>query len=69
MGYLLENCKNIDVAATDIYGKTVLEYLASYRDINEELLDLLWEEDCAEEAWRATANRYGFTAADLFRSR
>ncbi|KAL8671647.1 MAG: hypothetical protein Q9168_003853 [Polycauliona sp. 1 TL-2023] len=66
--YLFENCKTLDIAAKDIHGNTALHYLASYRNINEELLDLLWQEDYAEEAWRANKNRYGFTAAELFRS-
>ncbi|KAL8758463.1 MAG: hypothetical protein Q9199_001481 [Rusavskia elegans] len=64
-----EYCKTNDIAATDAHGSTALHYRSSHRDINEEPLDLLWEEDYAEEVWRATANRYGFTAAELFRSR
>ena len=66
--YLLEICKTLDIAATDIHGNTALHYIASHREINEELLDILWNEERAEEAWRATKNRYGFTAAELFRS-
>lgn len=66
--YLLENCKRIDVAAIDVHRNTALHYLASYRDINEELLDLLWDDGYAEEAWRGIKNRYGYTAAELFKS-
>ncbi len=68
VNYLLQNHKTLDVAATDIHGNTALHYLACHRDINEALLDLLWNEGGAEEAWRATRNRYGFTAAELFKS-
>ncbi|KAL8881776.1 MAG: hypothetical protein Q9198_001087 [Flavoplaca austrocitrina] len=58
----------MDIAAKDIHSNTALHYIASHRDVNEKLLDLLWGENHAEEAWRATRNRYGFTAAELFRS-
>ncbi|KAL8755805.1 MAG: hypothetical protein Q9184_004690 [Pyrenodesmia sp. 2 TL-2023] len=60
--------ETIDVAATDVHRNTALHYLASHREINEELLDLLWDENCAEEAWRGIKNRYGFTAVELFKS-
>lgn len=66
--YLLEQCRTIDVAARDVHRNTALHYLASHREINEELLDLLWDENHAEEAWREIKNRYGFTAAELFKS-
>ncbi|KAL8995731.1 MAG: hypothetical protein Q9169_004589 [Polycauliona sp. 2 TL-2023] len=66
VGFLLDNCKSLDVAAMDIHGNTPMHYLASHRDINEELLDILWKEEYAEEAWRMIENRYGFTAAILF---
>ncbi|KAL8904124.1 MAG: hypothetical protein Q9207_003475 [Kuettlingeria erythrocarpa] len=68
--YLLENCETIDVAATDVHGNTALHYLASHRDVNEALLDVLWDGDdhATEEAWRGIKNRYGYTAAELFKS-
>ncbi|KAI4181543.1 MAG: hypothetical protein LQ346_006747 [Caloplaca aetnensis] len=66
--YLLENCKTIDVTATDVHGNTTLHYLASHRNVNEELLDLLWDGDDAEEAGRESKNQHGFTAAELFDS-
>ncbi|KAL8847372.1 MAG: hypothetical protein Q9221_007583 [Calogaya cf. arnoldii] len=68
VGYLLQNCPSLDLAAADVHGNTALHYLASHRDINSALLDLLWSHDAAEEAWRFMENRYGFTAADLFKS-
>ena len=66
--YLLQNHRTLDIAATDIHGNTAMHYIASHRNINEALLDRLWDEGGAEQAWRGVKNRHGFTAAELFRS-
>ena len=66
--YLLETCQELGFEAMDIHGNSPLHYLACHRNINEKLLDLLWDLDGVRQTCWTAKNRYGFTAAELFDS-
>jgi ankyrin repeat protein len=65
--FLLDACQRQAAAnSRDLYGNTPLHYLASYRKINMDALELLLESEESQEAWMEAQNEWGYTPHDLF---
>ena len=65
--FLLDACPGQAAAdSRDLYGNTPLHYLASYRTINMNALELLLESEASQEAWMQAQNEWGYTPHDLF---
>lgn len=63
--YLLKNSDQ-NLAAVDVHSNTALHYLASYRTVNTEAVDLLRKLPKSECIWMQAKNLYGYTPNDLF---
>lgn len=70
--FLLEQIQGVtaDLRKQDIHGNTALHYLASYRKIDETLLQELRavaaRESESEDPWSGIRNHWGFTVEDLY---
>lgn len=65
--FLLDACQGQAAAdSRDLYGNTPLHYLASYRKINMDALELLLESEDGQKAWMEAQNEWGYTPHDLF---
>ena len=65
--FLLDACQGQAAAGSrDLYRNTPLHYLAPYREINMDALELLLESEEGQEAWMEAQNEWGYTPHDLF---
>jgi ankyrin repeat protein len=64
--FLLLCCQGQTADSKDLYLNTPLHYLASYRQVNIDALELLLETQEGKEAWMEAENEWGYTPHDLF---
>ncbi|KAL8862690.1 MAG: hypothetical protein Q9178_001188 [Gyalolechia marmorata] len=66
VNYILSNSQ-CSVFEQDELGNTALHYLASYADLNEPLIALLWSsENDVSHSWNTSRNQWGHTAEELY---
>lgn len=62
----LLSCQGQAADSKDQYQNTPLHYLASYRKVNMDAIELLLETSEGQEAWMEAQNEWGYTPHDLF---